>query len=301
MSRKIAVSGFVIVLVIGVFAAMAMRFGSTSPSDAHKDLREPKLKAGAYQIGTADDLLWLASAVNDGSKTDANAVLTADLDLEGIDWAPIGTYQHLFEGVFDGNGHTIRNLKVEAAEPWQGLFGISTGEIKNIGGLTGEVLGKRPNFGSVVGENRGTVINCTSSVSVQCMSNNDITFGGITGRNKGTISSSVFKGVVTAEHIVAGKKTAGGIAGINEGKIEKCVNAGTIKGHGKDTWIASYFAGIAGISENGNITNSENQGAIEVSKGCENTLTSGITTTAERTGYVSGCIDKGNVLGAKVQ
>lgn len=302
MSKKIAISGFVIVLVIGVFTAMAMCVGSLAASkDGQKGIKEPEMKNAVYQISTAEDFLWLAAKINDGSKSDAEAALTADIDLKDIAWTSAGTHKSPFKGVFDGNGYKIKNLNVESAEPWQGLFGISAGEIKNIGDITGEVSCKRPNFGSVVGENRGTIENCTSSVVVNCMSNDTITFGGITGKNTGTISGCTFKGVVTAEYIVAGKKTAGGIAGSNEGRIEKCVNKGFIKGQGQDTWIASYFAGIAGISETGDILNCENQGTVQVSKGCENALSSGITTTVDRRGIVSGCTDKGSVTGAKVR
>ena len=39
--------------------------------------------------------------------------LTADIDLEGVELEPIGTSSAPFTGVFDGAGHTIRNLKME--------------------------------------------------------------------------------------------------------------------------------------------------------------------------------------------
>ena len=72
-----------------------------------------------YQINSVDSLLTFASNVNDGSQGGYAGVsfkLTSDLDLSGVEWAPIGnmndmeTHSTLFLGSFDGDGHTISNL-----------------------------------------------------------------------------------------------------------------------------------------------------------------------------------------------
>lgn len=62
-----------------------------------------------YQISTAGELANLAKMVNDG-KTDENTYfeLTADIDLGGKEWTPIGTKDSQFAGKFSGNGKTIR-------------------------------------------------------------------------------------------------------------------------------------------------------------------------------------------------
>ncbi|MDD2973111.1 MAG: carbohydrate-binding domain-containing protein, partial [Lachnospiraceae bacterium] len=81
-------------------------------------------EASPYEISTAKELADLAAAVNNG-KADyisAHYKLTADIDLSGIpSWTPIGTYvignaeaTKPFKGTFDGNGKTIRNLKINA-------------------------------------------------------------------------------------------------------------------------------------------------------------------------------------------
>ena len=71
-----------------------------------------------------------------------------DLDLSGINWDPIGTGgagdNKYFKGVFDGNGHTIKNLTINRPdEDTVGLFGsISSGaEIKNLGLTDVDVIG----------------------------------------------------------------------------------------------------------------------------------------------------------------
>ena len=70
---------------------------------------------GVYQIGTADDLKEFAELVN-GGKADARAVLTADID-KGMDGTMIGRDGLDYQGIFDGNGHTITiNLFSEGSQ-----------------------------------------------------------------------------------------------------------------------------------------------------------------------------------------
>lgn len=57
-------------------------------------------------------------------------LLTADLDLSGHNWTPVGTYSETpadrrpFEGYFDGDFHTISNLTISTESDYQGLFGF---------------------------------------------------------------------------------------------------------------------------------------------------------------------------------
>ena len=87
----------------------------------------------AIEISTVEEL----AAINDNLS--GNYVLTADIDLAGAEWTPIGAYapsgesaeeqeipnaQTAFTGTFDGQGHTISNLVINQPEAWaQGLFG----------------------------------------------------------------------------------------------------------------------------------------------------------------------------------
>ena len=66
-----------------------------------------------YKISSADDLVLLASEINAGKDYKENFFsLTCDIDLNNIEWMPIGNGSNSFEGVFDGNGFTIKNLKI---------------------------------------------------------------------------------------------------------------------------------------------------------------------------------------------
>lgn len=97
-----------------------------------------------WQIASVDQLAYLAATVNDGSKSGYMGayffVLTADLDMTGVDWRPIGNmndienHTTLFLGSFDGQDYTVSNLtyKNDQFIVGAGLFGISVGEIKNV-------------------------------------------------------------------------------------------------------------------------------------------------------------------------
>lgn len=101
----------------------------------------PNAVNDVIEISTAEQLAGLASEVNSGN-TYANYTvkLVIDIDLNNRDWTPIGRvigYPSVsFSGVFDGDGHTIYNLKVtdETTEDQAtaGLFGSLNGTIKNL-------------------------------------------------------------------------------------------------------------------------------------------------------------------------
>ncbi|MBQ4002702.1 MAG: hypothetical protein II600_01865, partial [Bacteroidaceae bacterium] len=57
--------------------------------------------SGVYQIGTAQDLIDFAALVNGGTGG-ANAVLTADIDMDGKSYTPIGQDGKDYKGHFDG-------------------------------------------------------------------------------------------------------------------------------------------------------------------------------------------------------
>ena len=103
-----------------------------------------------WTITKASELAWVAASVNGtiGVNTKSAATshnfkgetikLSADIDLENKPWTPIGTvlgesrYTYGFAGTFDGNGKTIKNLKVDHAD-CAGLFGnMCGGTIKNL-------------------------------------------------------------------------------------------------------------------------------------------------------------------------
>ena len=86
-----------------------------------------------YTLNTADELAGLASLVNSGTSFAKKTIkLGSDIDLKGIEWTPIGKTNSSFQGIFDGNDNTIKNLLITGYGSDVGLFGFTTnGEIKN--------------------------------------------------------------------------------------------------------------------------------------------------------------------------
>lgn len=67
-----------------------------------------------YQIGTAEDLQYLAAFVNDtymnAKYGNAYYIQTADIDMSGITWTPIGTENNPFSGNYNGGYCSITGL-----------------------------------------------------------------------------------------------------------------------------------------------------------------------------------------------
>jgi len=89
-----------------------------------------ELNDDPQEITSLQDLKDFRDAVNDGTQYKGSnnkmVTLTTDLDLSSIDkWTPIGTLSHPFDGIFNGGGHVIKNLKVDRAVEYNGLFGYA--------------------------------------------------------------------------------------------------------------------------------------------------------------------------------
>ena len=150
---------------------------------------------GVYQIGTAKDLVDFSDIVNRGNNL-LNAVLTADIDMSGIDnFTPIGL-QNNYGGRFDGQGHVISNLTVQTTGE-AGLFGRfnnrsecgnNGGIIKNLGVCNANITSFNDRAGVICGELLG---NWSSSDMENCYVIGEVTVsvpmgkqcGGMTGES----------------------------------------------------------------------------------------------------------------------
>ena len=87
-------------------------------------LEQLTIQDGVCQIGTAQDLANFALAVNEGN-TSLNAVVTQDLDFAGFEgeFTGIALNGVPYLGMFDGQGHRIKNLTIDGkGEFFAGLF-----------------------------------------------------------------------------------------------------------------------------------------------------------------------------------
>ena len=166
--------------------------------------------------------------------------LANDIDLsaysEGEGWEPIGTSGSQFKGIFDGDGHTISNLKINRIDlNYVGLFGYISGATISHVAINCDIIG-----GSYVGgvcgySNNGTLKYIKVTGNLKGASQY---LGGISGYNN---VADIRYCIVEAD-IVSDGSYIGGIAGYN-GYIDKCVYTGYIKGE-------TYTGGICGSSAN---------------------------------------------------
>lgn len=142
--------------------------------------QEPAQDNGVYQIGTPSELLWFAEHVKVNGIQ--KAVLTADIDMTGVKWTPIGTKEKAFKGEFDGQGHVITNLNVnDPSLEYAGLFGYvskfsNPATIKNLG-VFGEFSGGKY-VGGIAGYSENSEItNCFFIGTVSGTNTNGIANG----------------------------------------------------------------------------------------------------------------------------
>ena len=228
-----------------------------------------------YTVYNADGLLaWNEAAQKDRS---INCTLTADIDLTGKDWTPIGTnFYNSYTGTFDGGGHTIMGLTVTTNDQYVGLFGRlgKAGTVKNVvmdgiqitcnhrlgyaGGVAGFSWGGTIENCSVSGSVSGTICaggvvgiqweasitGCSSSATVKGM----VQVGGVAGEtNSGaTMAACYATGNVTIEIDPIDNILGGGLVGFNAGSsVLACYATGNVTSTGSSTGNV-YIGGFLG-------------------------------------------------------
>ncbi len=247
--------------------------------------------------------------------------LMQDIDLGNVEWEPIGSDRdHMFKGIFDGNGHTISGLNITAPRTnYNGLFGYLNGTVKNLA-VQGRIAFVRTNIsshsyaGGISGYGTEAVItDCTSRVTIDIETNNDsqgsyTEAGGIIGladqwsqmkncRNYGDIHGASRKGVRTDAY-------SGGIAGTisNGAAISGCTNEGRISAYtllGESEYFTiCYAGGIAGrAAVNVNVTSCTNSGSIraesypQFATQLSNSVSAGGIIGTLNSGSISGCMN----------
>ena len=139
---------------------------------------------GEVSITTAAELAWLAQQ----SETFVNYTfkLTADIDLNNYEWTPIGS-KFTFNGTFDGQNHTVSNLKCTNSKKG-GLFAeIINATVKDVT-VSGSVSFNTDNESSILGgivahvKDNSTITGCTNRCSISTTGDgNQGRVGGIAG------------------------------------------------------------------------------------------------------------------------
>ena len=230
-------------------------------------------------------------AINDNLS--GNYHLTADIDLSGDEWVPIGdnsteTDDSRFTGIFDGQGHLIRYLTITGNQngyasganltiytkdyQYAGLFGAASGAtIKNVGLEDSSIStnisassysGAFACVGSICGVSYdSTISNCYNIGSVSAFSSYSVSnTGGICGASSSTISNCYNIGSVSATSSDY-DAYAGGICGFSYvNSINKCYNSGSVFATSSDD--DAYAGGICGSSISPAINDCYNTGSV---------------------------------------
>lgn len=198
---------------------------------------------GNYTVTSAEGLKNIAKLVNEQWNLGINITLTADIDLSGIDWTPIGIdYNHQYKGTFNGGGHTITGLTVTTSDQYAGLFGYigSGGTVKDVTleGVQIATTHSVGDAGGVAGYSYGNIENCSVSGSVSVSGMNGFA-GGVVGYQSGGFLTECSSSAT----VNAGNK-AGGVAGAtNSGAIlTACYATGSVTLVSNND-IGTYFAG----------------------------------------------------------
>ena len=217
---------------------------------------------GYYLLGSAQDLRDFAALVNSRS-VNINARLTADIDLEGSmsnQWTPIGNVTYKYNGVFDGQGHVVKNMYYKQQVVGVGFFGVgsSGAYIKNLrveGYVDNSTDGNGSGYGEqhtcaggiMGGSEESTLINCSFSGTVISYSN----VGGIVGVNTSLIINCYNEGniIFHSTSNQAGSGVHGAYDGFGHQQVINSYNVGSVINNGSSTFA------IGSISDYGTISN----------------------------------------------
>lgn len=202
---------------------------------------------------------------------------------------PVGRSGEEFSGQLDGNGHEIRNLRVESVVSETGMFGYvgDNGVVKNLSLVDARITvpdGRNVQaISTVVGINKGTVERITATGSVDT-SAYDV--GGIVGRNHGTVRNS------SADIRVKGSLDVGGLVGLNENVVINSYATGDVDGNDR-------VGGLVGTNRNGTIEDSYAVGDVNGDSVIGGLAGKNENATIVRS-YATGDVRNGNTAGGLV-
>ena len=190
-------------------------------------------------VKSAAGLAYLAKQIAAGTSY-TSITLNNDIDLSDHYWYPLGekyttcstTTTHAFSGTFDGQGHTIKGLNSIFPCADMGLFGYSTGTIKNLILSSSLTATDATNLGGIVGElGGGTVYNCMVKATLTGGTSTGALVGKITSgsvKNSFAISNNAACGSGTVTNCYV-RKASGGTAS-NMGTATNVGSSGSTTG-----------------------------------------------------------------------
>lgn len=270
------------------------------------------VEPGENGIATAQQLLSFAYQLNTGGdissycNADGEVVLLDDIDLDYVVWNPVGSSTGIsfpyngtaspsypFGGVFNGNGFTIRGLRLDILDNQtnvKGLFGATNGA--TIKDLT--IEGVKLNFTSKgISSNHlvmGSVVGYAYNTKIENVHIKDLQFG---GKATSTASRNVSIGGIIGQMVSIGSKYASA--------VKDCSVSGSFTndiGEKYDNNNTVNIGGIVGASSSGSTS-------IALVKGCTNNASMDVK-THRAAGivamgfmvHIEDCVNNGNITSA---
>ena len=190
-------------------------------------------KDGVYQIDNAQDLEDFSNLVASGNGG-VHAVLTADIDMTGVEHLPIGTTSSAYRGTFDGQQHYIQNMTISLPEQeYVGLFGVL-------------------NDGAYI---KNVIVDWSCSITGSAF------VGGIAGGTNGG-GTVTFENCGNEGSVGAANQNAAGICGVSMNsscgiRMINCFNSGGISGDRESAALCGWVGNSGSV-----ITNCYNAGFV---------------------------------------
>lgn len=213
---------------------------------------------------------------------------TNDFDYEYSSAKSMFTKDAQFNGVYDGNGKTFKNLL-----SGNSLFDYvgETGEIRNVNIVDSSFS----SYGALVRNNYGKILDCEIDANVTRTSDSTLYIGIICSKNYGLIMNCTVSGAIAGTETKANTEIrVGGVAGVNSGKIVNTVSNVNVSGTTQtaDGYANTYVGGIAGDNLSGGfIQNCEATGSVYSRQPNDRAKSGGIVGNNE--GQIINCIYTG--------
>ncbi|MGM9683711.1 MAG: hypothetical protein ACI3XQ_08950, partial [Eubacteriales bacterium] len=221
-----------------------------------------------YQIYTAEDLMaFAAKRLTFSNYKDARVILCADIDLNpgwdassGLRPTNVLTYMFEFDGIFDGQGHTISGLYYEGNPQNNMTYACFINKLVNATikdlKIENSIISTKSNYAGLFGTAQGnvTIENVFADITVSSAKYAGGILTQINADSTATFNNVVFAGSVSSSSF------AGGILGWDNGQtvsMTNCANYGSVN------VTADTCGGLIGqVSGNATLTNCFVSGTI---------------------------------------
>lgn len=243
-----------------------------------------------YINNAADFCALLSSCTAPENTLNSTYILTADIDLAGIELSPA----LIFAGELNGSFRTVKGISIKSEDEGAYLFR----EITSDGALSRinfELTLDGDDYTALVCRNFGVIgeVNVSGSVEGGNYVGGIAAYNGGGGKIEKSSSSAAVNGVMNA----------GGVAGFSAGIIESCVNSGKVNSKSFTASDASTLMNVGGICgySSGRITACRNTANVGLNQGRYFGgvvgLSSGGVYFAENSGEIGAESNVGGIVG----